>query len=29
VLWPEFLELAVLGGLVFTAAVNRFRKRLD
>jgi hypothetical protein len=29
VLWPEFLELAVLGGLVFIAAVNRFRKRLD
>ena len=29
VLWPQFLELAILGGLVFTAAVNRFRKRLD
>ncbi len=29
VLWPQLLELAVLGGLVFTAAVNRFRKRLD
>ena len=29
VLWPQFLELAVLGGLVFTVAVNRFRKRLD
>lgn len=29
VLWPQFLELAVLGGLVFTAAIGRFRKRLD
>jgi ABC-2 type transport system permease protein len=29
VLWPQFLELAVLGGLVFAAAVNRFRKRAD
>jgi ABC-2 type transport system permease protein len=29
VLWPQFLELAALGGLVFTAAVRRFRKRLD
>jgi ABC-2 type transport system permease protein len=29
VLWPQFLELAILGGLVFTVAVNRFRKRLD
>ncbi len=29
VLWPQFLELAVLGGFVFTVAVRRFRKRLD
>ncbi len=29
VLWPQFLELAVLGGLVFAAAVNRFSKRAD
>jgi ABC-2 type transport system permease protein len=29
ILWPQFLELAALGGLVFTAAVRRFRKRLD
>ncbi len=29
VLWPQFMELAVLGGLVFAAAVNRFRKRAD
>ena len=28
-LWPQFLGLAVLGGLVFPAAVIRFRKRLD
>ena len=29
VLWPQFLALGVLGGIVFTAAVNRFKKRLD
>ena len=29
VLWPQFLGLAILGGIVFPAAVNRFRKRLD
>ena len=29
VLWPQFLWLAALGGVVFTAAVNRFQKRLD
>jgi ABC-2 type transport system permease protein len=29
ILWPQFLSLAVLGGIVFTGAVNRFRKRLD
>jgi len=29
VLWPQFVGLAVLGGIVFPAAVNRFQKRLD
>ena len=29
ILWPQFLELAVLGGIVFTVAVGRFRKRID
>jgi ABC-2 type transport system permease protein len=29
VLWPQFAALAVLGGIVFTGAVGRFRKRLD
>jgi len=29
VLWPQILELAVLGGVVFTGAVFRFKKRLD
>ena len=29
VLWPQFLGLAVLGLIVFTGAVSRFRKRLD
>jgi ABC-2 type transport system permease protein len=29
VLWPQFLELAALGVLVFAAAVARFRKQLD
>jgi len=29
ILWPQFLELAVLGGLVFTFAVRRFHKRID
>jgi len=28
-LWPQFIGLAVLGGVVFPAAVNRFKKRLD
>jgi len=27
ILWPQFLELAVLGGFVFALAVGRFRKR--
>lgn len=29
ILWPQFLELVMLGGFVFTLAVRRFRKRLD
>ncbi len=29
VLWPQFAGLAVLGLVVFTLAVKRFRKRLD
>jgi drug efflux transport system permease protein len=29
VLWPQFLALAILGGIVFSGAVNRFQKRLD
>jgi ABC-2 type transport system permease protein len=29
VLWPQFVELGVLGGVVFAAAVNRFHKRID
>ena len=29
VLWPQFLGLAVLGGVVFSGAVARFKKRLD
>ena len=29
VLWPQFLALMVLGLIVFTSAVKRFRKRLD
>lgn len=29
VLWPQFLALMVLGLVVFTGAVKRFRKRLD
>jgi ABC-2 type transport system permease protein len=29
VLWPQFLELALLGAIVFTGAVRLFRKRLD
>jgi len=28
-LWPQFFGLAVLGLVVFTGAVRRFRKRLD
>jgi len=29
VLWPQFVWLGVLGGIVFTGAVTRFQKRLD
>jgi len=29
VLWPQLAGLAILGGIVFTGAVSRFKKRLD
>jgi len=29
VLWPQFLSLMILGLIVFSGAVKRFRKRLD
>jgi len=29
VLWPQFISLMILGLIVFTGAVRRFRKRLD
>jgi len=29
VLWPQFLAMTILGLVVFTGAVSRFRKRLD
>jgi len=29
VLWPQFLEMMILGLIVFTGAVSRFKKRLD
>ncbi|MFC1815402.1 ABC transporter permease [Thermodesulfobacteriota bacterium] len=29
VLWPQLLGLMLLGGIVFTGAVSRFKKRLD
>jgi ABC-2 type transport system permease protein len=29
ILWPQYVALAVLGVMVFTGAVGRFRKRLD
>jgi ABC-2 type transport system permease protein len=29
VLWPQFVGLAVLGGIVFLGAISRFKKRLD
>jgi ABC-2 type transport system permease protein len=29
ILWPQFLALMILGGIVFAGAVNRFQKRMD
>jgi ABC-2 type transport system permease protein len=29
VLWPQYLILTVMGGVVFSAAIARFKKRLD
>lgn len=29
VLWPQFLVLVIMGGVVFTMAIARFKKRLD
>jgi ABC-2 type transport system permease protein len=29
VLWPQYLFLAILGGIVFSGAIARFKKRLD
>jgi ABC-2 type transport system permease protein len=29
VLWPQYLSLTILGLIVFTGAIGRFRKRLD
>lgn len=29
VLWPQFLALTILGTVVFTGAIRRFKKRLD
>jgi len=29
ILWPQYVALAVLGIMVFTGAIGRFRKRLD
>jgi ABC-2 type transport system permease protein len=29
VLWPQFLALAILGTIVFSGAIGRFKKRLD
>ena len=29
VLWPQYLALAVLGTIVFSGAIGRFKKRLD
>ena len=28
-LWPQYLALTILGTVVFTGAINRFKKRLD
>lgn len=29
VLWPQYLALTILGSVVFTGAISRFKKRLD
>jgi ABC-2 type transport system permease protein len=29
ILWPQYLALFVLGSIVFTGAITRFKKRLD
>ena len=29
VLWPQYISLAILGGIVFSGAIARFKKRLD
>ncbi|MFH1079858.1 MAG: ABC transporter permease [Pseudomonadota bacterium] len=29
VLWPQYISMTILGLIVFTAAITRFRKRLD
>jgi ABC-2 type transport system permease protein len=29
VLWPQYLALTILGTVVFTGAISRFKKRLD
>jgi ABC-2 type transport system permease protein len=29
VLWPQYLALTILGIVVFSGAISRFKKRLD
>jgi len=29
VLWPQYILMSIVGGLVFTGAITRFKKRLD
>jgi ABC-2 type transport system permease protein len=29
VLWPQYLALTILGTVVFSGAISRFKKRLD
>ena len=29
VLWPQYLALTILGTIVFSGAISRFKKRLD
>jgi ABC-2 type transport system permease protein len=29
IMWPQYLALTVLGTIVFTGAIMRFKKRLD